>query len=81
MEDLKARKKKREKINSLVAERLASNPQLDEKTARVQINREAVLRIRSHWPLITNENLLLILLAQPHAGPEDILLRGKKILT
>jgi hypothetical protein len=46
MEDLKARKKKREKINSLVAERLASNPELDEKTARVQINREAVLRIR-----------------------------------
>jgi hypothetical protein len=46
MEDLKARKKKREKINNLVAERLVSNPELDEKTARIQINREAVLRIR-----------------------------------
>jgi hypothetical protein len=56
MDDLKARKKKREKINNLVAERLASNPELDEKTARVQINREAVLRIRLNSPLLTYEN-------------------------
>jgi hypothetical protein len=40
MDDNKVKKKKRAKINSLVTQRLAANPELDEARARHQVMRE-----------------------------------------